>query len=45
VAAKAIATAHNPSKMAHFKGLEIETVVLEVLSLESIQQCVSSVKA
>jgi 1-acylglycerone phosphate reductase len=40
-----IATARNPSKMAHFKGLEIETAVLDVLSPESIQQCVSSVKA
>src|SRR2546423_2589153 len=40
-----IATARNPSKMAHFKDLGIQTLVLDVLSSESIQQCVSSVKA
>ena len=41
---KVIATARNPSKISHFKGIGIETLVLDVLSPDSIQQCVSSVK-
>lgn len=38
-----IATARNPSKMKHFEALNIETLPLDVLSSDSIEQCVSSV--
>ena len=40
---RVIATARNPSKIVHFKALGIETLVLDVLSPDSIKQCVSSV--
>lgn len=42
---RVIATARNPLKMQHFKLLNIETLVLDVLSSESIEKCISSVAA
>jgi 1-acylglycerone phosphate reductase len=40
---RVIATARNPSKIAHFEALGIETLLLDVLSAESIEACVASV--
>ena len=40
---RVIATGRNPSKIAHFKPLGIETILLDVLSPQSIEACVSSV--
>ena len=40
---RVIATARNPTKIAHFKALGIETLPLDVLSTESIKACVASV--
>ena len=42
---RVIATARNPSKMKHFQELNIQTLSLDVLSSESIEQCVSDVAA
>lgn len=40
-----IATARNPTKTSHFKALGVQTLVLDVTSKESIQQCVLDVSA
>lgn len=40
---RVIATGRNPSKIAHFKALGIQTLPLDVLSAESIKACVSAV--
>jgi 1-acylglycerone phosphate reductase len=40
---RVIATARNPAKIAHFKALGIETLPLDVLSAQSISDCVSAV--
>ncbi len=40
-----IATARNPSKMAHFGALNIDTLPLDTVSSSSIAQCVASVAA
>jgi NAD(P)-dependent dehydrogenase (short-subunit alcohol dehydrogenase family) len=40
---RVIATARNPAKIAHFKALGIETLLLDVLSAQSISDCVSAV--
>lgn len=40
---RVFATARNPKKMAHFENLGIETVVLDVLSKESIKSAVEEV--
>ena len=40
---RVIATARNPKKIAHFAELGIETVLLDVLSKESITRCVEEV--
>jgi 1-acylglycerone phosphate reductase len=40
---RVIATARNPTKIAHFKAIGIETLPLDVLSTESIEACVASV--
>jgi 1-acylglycerone phosphate reductase len=37
-----IATARNPSKMAHFEALNIQTITLDVLSAQSISECKST---
>ena len=39
---RVIATARNPAKMAHLKDLGIETLVLDVVSKESIAACVTA---
>jgi 1-acylglycerone phosphate reductase len=40
-----IATARNPAKIKHFEALSIQTLSLDVLSSDSIKQCVSDVAA
>ncbi|KAH7111506.1 hypothetical protein B0J13DRAFT_576951 [Dactylonectria estremocensis] len=40
---RVIATARNPDKMAHFRDLGIDTLTLDVLSLDSISSCVAAV--
>ena len=42
-AVRVIATARNLSKVAHLQSLGIETVQLDVLSLQSIEHCVTEV--
>ena len=42
---RVIATARNPAKMSHFQALGIEILNLDVLSEESIAQCVKTVAA
>ena len=39
----AIATARNPSKIAHFDALNIKTIPLDVLSAQSISECKATV--
>ena len=41
---RVFATARKPSKQAHLKSLGIETIVLDVLSDESIGECVEEVR-
>jgi hypothetical protein len=40
---RVIATARNASKIAHYQSLGIETLGLDVLSSDSISQCVAAV--
>jgi len=40
---RVFATARNPSKMSHVKELGIATLVLDVLSDESVEKCVAEV--
>ncbi|KAJ9134291.1 NAD(P)-binding protein [Pleurostoma richardsiae] len=40
---RVIATGRNPAKIAHFKDLGIETLILDVQSQESISNCVEAV--
>src|SRR5262245_40274543 len=42
---RVIATARNPSKIAHFTSQGIETLTLDVTSQSSIAECVSRVSA
>lgn len=42
---RVIATARNPSKIAHFAALNVDTLPLDTLSPSSIAQCVASVAA
>ncbi|MCJ1304728.1 hypothetical protein MMC08_007541 [Hypocenomyce scalaris] len=40
---RVIATGRNPSKLAHFKAQNIETLTLDVLSASSISSCIAAV--
>jgi 1-acylglycerone phosphate reductase len=40
---RVIATGRNPTKIAHFESLGIETLILDVLSQDSISECAGAV--